>query len=104
MRNHDFLSAAQWELIRELGLYAEGKIIEYLYWIKSRYPHCPNDSHECRLIRTRTFGYIDFILKNRQRNWTGFHNHIQQLGYEHLNDEVIIPWCISNKFDVLIDG
>ncbi len=104
MVDHDFLSAAQWELIRELGLHAEGKIIDYLCWIKSRYPNCPNNSHDCRLIRTRTFGYIDFIVKNRHRDWTGFHNRIQQLDYERLNDGEIIQWCISNKFDLSTDG
>jgi len=103
---HDFLTPARWEKIQELALQAEGKIMDYLNWIKSRYPNCPNDSPEsaCRSIRTQTIGYIDFILKNRRRDWTSFHTHIQQLAGEHLNDREIAAWCISNDFDLSTDG
>lgn len=101
---HDFLSTSQWKMIQELGELAEGKIIDYLKWIRSRYPNCPNDSPACRSIRTRTFEYMDFILKNYHCNWTGFHTLIQQLEYENLNDGEIISWCISNDFDLSTDG
>jgi len=102
---HDFLSTTQWKIIRELGSHAEGKIIDYLNWIKSRYPNCPNTSPEsaCQLMKTRTFGYIDFILKNRHRDWTDFHDFIQQLEDEQLNDSEIAA-CIPKDFDLSTDG
>jgi len=103
---HNLLSAAQWKNIQKLGLHTQDKIIEYLKSIKSSFPYCPNVSPEstCRLIRDRTVGYIDFILKNQGRNWAGFHQKIQELEYERLVDEEILPWCLFNNFDISTDG
>ena len=54
-------------------------------------------------MKTRTFGYIDFILKNRHRDWTDFHDLIQQLEDEQLNDSEIAA-CIPKDFDLSTDG
>lgn len=99
---YSFLSNAQWKFIQELGSETEGKSSEYLNWIKSRFPYCPNAS-ACGLTRTQIVGYINFILKNHHCNWTGFHTYIQQLEDEHLNDGKITAWCESNGFDLSTD-
>lgn len=103
---HDFLTAAQWEIIRKMGSHAEGKIVDYLNWIKLYYPHCPNASpgSACLLIRSRTFAYIDFICKNCHCDWNGFHTFIEQMEYERLNNGEIAQWCATKGFYLPIDG
>jgi hypothetical protein len=98
---HAFLSDTQWKTIQKLGLHTQGKIMEYLKWIKSSFPYCSNDSPQsaCRLIRDQTAKYIDFILKNHHSNWADFHTKIQELESERLNEEVL-EWCIINNFDL----
>lgn len=101
---HSSLTTAQWKIVQEMGAQTEGKISEYLNWIRSRYPCCPNGSTECQLMRTQTAGYINFILKNLHCDWASFHTHIQQLENGGLNTDEIATWCRSNNFDLSTDG
>ena len=101
---HISLSPAQWKRVQAMGSITEGKITEYLNWIRSRYPSCPNGSQECQLMKIKTAGYINFILQNLDCDWTSFHRHIQQLENERLNNDEIETWCKSNNFDLSTDA
>jgi len=101
---HGSLSSSQWKTVQQMGSKTEGKICEYLNWIRYRYPSCPNGSTECQLMKTKTAGYINFILQNLHRDWASFHAYIQQLENEPLNDKEISTWCRSNNFDLSTDG